>query len=150
MPSSYGVPSDASGAELAPWTWARDELERARNYWICTTRPDGRPHAAPVWAVWVDDALWFSTSPQSQKGRNLARDPHVVVHLESGDDVVILEGDAVRSECPDRVREAYETKYAYRLEPGNSDTPLFAVRPRVAQTWRERDFPKSAVRWMFD
>lgn len=94
--------------------------------------------------------LWFSTSPQSQKGRNLARDPHVVVHLESGDDVVILEGDAVRSECPDRVREAYETKYAYRLEPGNSDTPLFAVRPRVAQTWRERDFPKSAVRWVFD
>ncbi|MEI6136703.1 MAG: pyridoxamine 5'-phosphate oxidase family protein [Chloroflexota bacterium] len=30
-------------------------LRTAMNYWIATTRPDGRPHAAPVWGVWLDD-----------------------------------------------------------------------------------------------
>jgi hypothetical protein len=149
MPASYGVPTDSSGAELLPWAWAVEQLEQARNYWVCTTRADGRSHAAPVWGVWVDGALWFSTSPESQKGKNLARDPRAVVHLESGDDVVILEGEAVRSECPDSVCDAYEAKYGYRLDRGNADTPVFVLWPRVAQTWTERDFPKAAVRWTF-
>ena len=94
MPRLYGVPTDASGAELLPWTWAVEQLTSTRSYWVCTTRPDGRPHAAPVWGVWLDDAVWFSTAPSSVKGRNIARDPRVVVHLESGDETVILEGEA--------------------------------------------------------
>ena len=44
-------------------------LRAAMSYWIATTRPDGRPHAAPVWGVWLDDALWFGT--MGQKVRNL-------------------------------------------------------------------------------
>src|SRR3954471_8763711 len=90
--AGYGVPRDGSGAELLPWRTSVDRLERARSYWICTTRADGRPHAAPVWGLWLDDALWFSTGRASLKARNLARDPRLVVHLESGDEVVILEG----------------------------------------------------------
>ncbi len=29
------------------------------NYWICTTRPDGRPHSIPVWGFWLDGGLYF-------------------------------------------------------------------------------------------
>ena len=150
MPALYGVPTDASGAELLPWSWAVEQLERSRNYWICTTRGDGRPHAAPVWAVWVDDALWFSTSPYSQKGRNLERDPRVVIHLESGDDVVIVEGDARREVWPDSAFDAYDAKYAYRIDSQNRESSLFVLRPRVAYTWTESDFTKNATRWVFD
>src|SRR5947209_5813545 len=30
---------------MLPWSWARDRLVASHNYWISTTRPDGRPHA---------------------------------------------------------------------------------------------------------
>ena len=63
-----------------------------RSYWVTTTRADGRPHAMPVWGLWLDGALWFSSDPDSVKGRNLAARPDAVVHLESGDEVCILDG----------------------------------------------------------
>jgi hypothetical protein len=37
----------------------------------------------------LDDAAYFGASPESRKARDLARDPHAVVHLE----VVILEDE---------------------------------------------------------
>jgi hypothetical protein len=33
----------------------------AEVHWLSTVRPDGRPHVAPLIAVWVDDALVFCT-----------------------------------------------------------------------------------------
>ena len=83
IPPGYKVPADGSGAELLPWSWAEERLVSARSYWICTTRADGRPHAMPVWGVWLDGGLWFSTGRSSQKARNLARSAAVVVHPES-------------------------------------------------------------------
>jgi pyridoxamine 5'-phosphate oxidase-like protein len=150
IPALYGVPTDASGAERLPWGWAVEQLERVRNYWVCTTRRDGRPHAAPVWAVWADGALWFSTSPASQKGVNLGRDPRVVVHLESGDDVVILEGDALAGPWPAAVFDEYEAKYGYRIDAESRASSLFVLRPRIVQTWTEHDFTRNATRWVFD
>jgi Pyridoxamine 5'-phosphate oxidase len=142
MPPSYG----ATGTSNVPWSAVAERLERARNYWLCTTRRSGRPHAVPVWALWFDDALWFSTDPTSAKARNLARDRHVSVHLESGDDVIILDGEATRAEWPDAVLDAYEEKYGYRIDPANENNGTYVVRPRVAHTW---DDLKNAVRWAF-
>ena len=150
MPAGYGVPTDASGADLIPWCWAVERLRAARNYWVCTTRPDGRPHAAPVWGLWLEDAFWFSTNLRSQKGRNMARQPWIVVHLESGDETVILEGQVEEARDRDaRVRfaDAYEPKYDFRPDP--DDEGVYVLRPRVAHTWRESDFPRSATRWVF-
>jgi hypothetical protein len=143
MPAVYGVPTDGSGAELLPWSWAVEQLEAARNYWVVTTRKDGRPHAAPVWGLWLDDAVWFSTSLQSQKGLNIAGDPRVVIHLEGGDDTVILEGEV------ERFVEAYQKKYAYRPELSDQNQGIFVLRPQVAQTWTESNFPRTATRWVF-
>ncbi len=75
---------------------------------------------------------------RSRKGRNLAEQPAIAVHLESGDDVVILEGAA------DRV-----CKYAMRVGAIPGDTGAFAVSPRTVFAWREKDFPVSATRWLF-
>jgi hypothetical protein len=147
MPAGYGVPIDGSGAELLPWSRIGGQLEGARNYWVCTTRADGRPHTAPVWALWLDDAVWFSTDAESVKGRNMARDPRIVVHLESGDDTVILEGEVEPALADERYARAYEAKYGWAVEVGS---PVYVLRPRVAQTWTEQDFPRNATRWVFD
>jgi len=89
MPAQYqGKKRDT----FLPWSHAEERLARSRSYWICTSRPDGRPHAAPVWGFWHEGALYFGTHQDTRKARNIARNPRVSVHLESGDDVVILEG----------------------------------------------------------
>jgi pyridoxamine 5'-phosphate oxidase-like protein len=121
----YGITHAAEG--MLPWSFASERLERSHNYWICTTRPDGRPHAMPVWGVWVEGALYFSTAPSSVKARNLGRNPALVVHLESGDECVILEGVAEQVLDPDpalfeRIADGYAAKVR-GLPPGPSDGP---------------------------
>ena len=131
---------------MLPWSWATERLVANRNFWVGTTRPDGSPHAAPVWAVWLDDGLWFGTSPQSRKGRNLARDPRVVVHVESGDEVVVLEGSVEVTALPDRAADAYGAKYDHRPRPGD---PWFRLRPGIAYAWLEHEYPRTATRFAF-
>jgi PPOX class probable F420-dependent enzyme len=130
---------------MLDWSWAEERLVASRNYWIVTADADGAPAAAPVWGVWADGAVYFGTSPRSQKGRNLERDPRVVVHLESGDEVVILHGEAEVAEVDDSILDAYETKYGYR-PPGKR---LLRLRPRRALAWLEADYPKTATRFDF-
>lgn len=130
---------------MLDWSWAEERLEASRNYWIVTVGADGAPSAAPVWGVWADDAVCFGTSPESRKGKNLARDPRLVVHLESGDEVVILYGEAQIEEVEKSVLDAYEAKYGYR-PPG---TRLYALRPAWALAWLEGDYPKTATRFDF-
>lgn len=147
----YGIAVEAEG--MLPWAWAEAQLAAARNYWICTTRPDGRPHAAPVWGVWLDGAVHFGSGARSAKARNLAANPNVVVHLESGDDVVILEGvaEVLRADAePARfagVADAYGAKYP-GFRPDGAD-PFYVVRPQLAFAWEEKSYPKSATRFRF-
>lgn len=152
MPAAYGVPAATSEQQLS-WDWAGGELTAARNYWVCTTRPDGRPHAMPVWGLWLDDAFYFSTDPNSRKGKNIARDPRITVHLESGDDAVVLEGTAtvVRDAAAlRRFVEEYDRKYDIKVDTDNADYGVYALRPRQALAFREQDFPASATKWTFD
>ncbi|HKP19458.1 MAG TPA: pyridoxamine 5'-phosphate oxidase family protein [Gaiellaceae bacterium] len=155
MPAGYGVPETDDG--LLDWSWATERLEAARNFWFSTTRPDGRPHAMPAWAVWLDDALYFEGSPLTRRARNLAGNPAVAVHLESGDEVVILEGEARAAAKPERalaerLAAAFTAKYAethdYRPTPDQWDRGgLWVLRPRVAFGWSA--FPASTTRWRF-
>lgn len=142
-----------------PWAWAVERLLAAHSYWIATTRPDGRPHTRPVWAVWLDGAVCFSTG--SLAAANLADRPDITVHLESGTEVVILEGTAavISTEAVIvRVCAAYNTKYAEDLTAETLPGPFHEVRPRVAFGWVAADtftdagasFHGTATRWRFD
>ena len=53
--------------------WISFLLARPRPAVLATTRPDGRPHAAPIWIDVDDGAVWFNTGADTVKGRNLAR-----------------------------------------------------------------------------
>jgi hypothetical protein len=142
-----------------PWTWAQQQLADARNYWIATTRADGRPHSRPVWGVWLDDAFYFSTG--SLAAGNLARSDEITVHLESGDSAVIIEGraGALRAKVLRlRVVALYNEKYGWDLDAAALPGPMYAVRPRVAFGWVSdpsgRDcgaaFHGTATRWQFE
>ena len=144
----YGIVQEEDG--MLPWRWADERLAAGRNYWVSTAGADGRPHAMPVWGVWLGDGVYFGTSPGSRKGRNLGRDPRCVVHLESGDEVVILEGEAEAIPLDKRVADAYQEKYRYRPNgEGTESEGWFRLRPRIAYAWLERDYPKTATRFSF-
>jgi nitroimidazol reductase NimA-like FMN-containing flavoprotein (pyridoxamine 5'-phosphate oxidase superfamily) len=156
MPAGYGVPETEEG--VLEWSWAVERLERALNYWFSTTRPDGRPHAMPAWAVWLDDDLYFEGSPLTRRAQNLSANPSVVVHLESGEEVVILEVEAREAgkperELAERLSAAFTAKYgptrwAYKPTPEQWDRGgLWVMRPRVAFGWSA--FPADTTRWRF-
>jgi len=148
----YGLGDAPADGTVLPWATVVDWLTWSRSYWITTTRADGRPHAMPVWGLWLAGTLWFSTDPESLKGRNLASRPDAVVHLESGDEVCIFEGRVRRvpaSELPASFVDDYDAKYDTRLDLDNPDFGFYVLEPTVALTWREQDYPVSTTRWTF-
>jgi nitroimidazol reductase NimA-like FMN-containing flavoprotein (pyridoxamine 5'-phosphate oxidase superfamily) len=149
LPREYGVPRSTKG--LLPWSHITERMTHAKHYWVCTVSPAGEPHATPVDGLWLDDALYFGGSAQTRRHRHLASNPHVSVHLESGSDVVILEGEA-RPERPDRalavrLAEASQEKYGYAPKPEEYEkTEVHVFRPSVVFAWT--NLPKDATRWL--
>jgi hypothetical protein len=92
-------------------------LEEAQLYWLATVRPDGRPHVAPLIAVWLDDRLYFCTGGAERKAKNLAENPRCILltGTNTWDSLdVVVEGDA-RTVADDallhRIAAAYVAKY---------------------------------------
>jgi PPOX class probable F420-dependent enzyme len=136
-----------------PWSWATERLTKAHTYWIATTRPDGRPHVMPVWGVWLDNQVYFSTGAQSRKARNLAANPHCVVSIELAGEAMSVEGVAKRVDDPamvQRFAEVYGPKYEWDMT-GFAE-PLYAVRPMVAFGFiaGTGEFTSTATRWVFE
>jgi Pyridoxamine 5'-phosphate oxidase len=151
----YGIPTTLDG--LLPWSWARERLEEADTYWLASVRPEGRPHLMPTWGVWIDDRFWFEGGLNTRRARNIARDPAVVVSIERGRDVVIVEAVAERSLDPDpatveRLVTAfakYRPTHGYTVDPDNWRTGgLWAARPTVVFGWSR--YPDDATRWRFE
>jgi hypothetical protein len=147
FPPSYSLRQGSDG--LLDWSWAESRLEVAHNYWLCTTSGGGAPHVRPVWAVWLAQLLCFSTDVDSAKGRNIARDPRVTVHPESGSDVVILEGvaQALPEDLTDSLAQAYERKYDWKVTV--VDSGWYAVRPARVYAWSEPSYQATATRFDF-
>lgn len=147
---SYGVPR--RGGEMVDWPVVVERLTAARNYWVATVRSDGRPHTAPIWGVFVDDDLFLETSPKTLKARNIARRPQVSVHVELGDDALIVEGEAsdFRPD-PDlgrAIAAAFAAKYAgYEPAPDAWDSgSLYLIVPHTVLAWYAMP---TATRWRF-
>ncbi|MBZ5679058.1 MAG: pyridoxamine 5'-phosphate oxidase family protein [Acidobacteriia bacterium] len=151
IPPLYGL---KPRKQYLPFSHAEKRLTDSKNYWACTARPDGRPHSIPVWGFWIDRAIYFGTARSTRKARNLARNPAVSIHLESGDDVVILEGNAVEVDLNDsptfkKLDAASRAKYKMPLMIIPRESVVYSVHPRTVLAWTEKDFPKTATRWTF-
>jgi PPOX class probable F420-dependent enzyme len=149
---SYGIWAADEGAGLLDWEWARERLARAHNYWVATASSDGRPHATPIWGLWQEDTFYFSTARGSRKGRNLAANPYALVHLESGDEVVTIEGEVAEisgAKELEKLAAAYGEKYTLEIKFEDPGSVVYALRPKRAFAWREQDYPESATRFSF-
>lgn len=141
---SYGIPEDDSG--MLSWEHVVERMIPPRNYWLSTVTPDGRPHAMPVWGVWVDNRIHFGGGRGTRKAKNLAVNPNVSIHLEDGWDVVIIEGvaeEVLDTELQERLDDAYEEKYGIR-----HGTPVWQVRPIRVFAWT--NFPADTTTWRFE
>ena len=92
---------DRNGAAALPWNRARDLLVSETptsdlTFFIGTVRPDGRPHAAGVGAIWVDDVLYFVSGPGTRRARNLAANPACSVSVRLPGIDLTGEGEAHR------------------------------------------------------
>lgn len=97
---------DRYGHPPLPWSRAHDRLAGEplgpnTPFFLGTCRPDGRPHAAGVGAMWHDGDPYFTSGPRTRKARNLAANPActLAVRLEGLD--LVLEGEAARVTEPD-------------------------------------------------
>jgi hypothetical protein len=156
---------DTGEGQQVSWEEARQRFEDSQFYWLATTSPDGRPHLMPVLGVWVESALHFCTSGRTRKGRNLARDPHCSLSIDSDDLHLILEGVASPVGDDDHLHQiavAYEEKYGWETTvsggalvgsgaPSAGPPPysVYAVRPTTAFGFGT-DESFGATRWRFD
>jgi hypothetical protein len=139
------------------WAHVEQKLGGALHYWLCSVRPDGRPHVVPRWGVWVDGKLYYDGSPETRHARNIAENDQVNLHLESGEEVVIMEGVAGAILKPPtslaaKVALAYAAKYAargYAPQPDQwDDGGLYAFTPHKVLAWTE--FNRDPTRFVLE
>jgi len=148
-------PANAT-ANLKPWSWALERLEKSHNYWISTANPAGNPHLMIVWGIWWEDAFWFSTGPRTRKAKNIAAHSNCVIGTEKADEGVILEGrtELVADRAVwKRLAEIYNRKYGGDVYPilDSCGGNVYRVIPRLAfgQDEHAENFLASATRWRF-
>jgi PPOX class probable F420-dependent enzyme len=151
----YGLLDAAHGTGLLPWSWAVERLMRSHDYWVATVRPEGRPHVMPVWGVWMDEALWFSSSRGSRKARNLAANAHCAITTDNAYEPVVIDGEAALIDDPAAIGAFVtelngEYKTDYSIDFFNpTDNACFRVRPAWAFGLIESDFTGTPTRWTF-
>ena len=151
----YGLPSHGEG--LMPWNWADERLTKSHNYWIGTTRPDGRPHLMVIWGLWLERIFYFSTGSESRKALNLNVNAHCVIGTEQAEQAVVLEGTAEKVTDVRLLKSLlalYARKYDYDMSSMEADIlglkePVYAVRPRVAFGLDEKATLQNMTRWQF-
>ncbi len=56
LPPGDGMENAACPSGERPALEAGQRVATVLNYWVCTIRSDGRPHAKPVWGFWLEGA----------------------------------------------------------------------------------------------
>lgn len=152
------------GATATPWSQTRDVIEGAQLFWISTVRRDGRPHVTPLVAVWLDEALHFSTGEEEQKNLNLHANPAVVLTTgcstwNEGLDVTV-EGSAVQVTDDARLTRLaqawagkwdgdwqYEVKDGRFHHPHGGDALVYAVAPTRVLAFGKGRFTHTSYRF---
>ena len=150
------------GAAPTPWAVVSEALERAEIYWISTVRPDARPHVTPLIAIWLDDAIHFTTGAEERKALNLAANPACIMTtgcnaLNDGLDIVV-EGRAIRTQDEatlQRLADLYKTKYDWTftvrdgtLADGDHPALVFTLTPSTIFAFSKGE-PFAQTRWQF-
>ncbi|NDZ97577.1 pyridoxamine 5'-phosphate oxidase [Streptomyces sp. SID6673] len=157
FPDGYGISESLEGTRS--WASVETRLVESTHYWLTSVRPDGTPHAVPRWGVWVDGRFFYDGAPTTRHTRNVEANPACTLTLESGSDVVIIEGISL-AVCaqPDglgaRLAEAFGkcADQGYQPEADSWQSPvdgggLRTITPRRAFAWSA--FPTDCTRFTF-
>lgn len=102
---------------MTPDEWRAFLLSGTRTAKLATLRSDGRPHVAPVWFDLDGNELVFMTGRDTVKGKNLLRDPRVMLSVDDEHPpfaFVLMEGLAVASELSPEELLPWSTRIARR------------------------------------
>lgn len=161
---------DRYGDAPLEWSRARDGLATSWQgidvtFFLGTCRPDGTPHAAGVGAQWRDGHLYFTSSPDARKARDLAANPACTLSVRLPGIDVVFDGTAARVTNPDTLEQ---TAAAYRESgwpvevAGDTFTAPFSAPSAGPPPWHLYEFtfhtavgvataePNGATRWRFD
>jgi nitroimidazol reductase NimA-like FMN-containing flavoprotein (pyridoxamine 5'-phosphate oxidase superfamily) len=152
----YGMLLPKEGSGLLPWSWALERLTGSHDYWLATVTPQGMPHLMPVWAVWYQEALWFSSANGSRKTRNLRDQPSCSLATDNPIEPVVVHGKARRVTDAHQlslVLAAENAKYSTSYGPDMVDPALnsvFALQPEWVFALDSNDFAGSPTRYTFE
>lgn len=151
----YGILGPGEGTGLLTWPWAEEHLDHSHDYWVATVRPDLHPHLMPVWGIWHEMSLWFSSSNGSRKARNVASNPRCAVATDNPYEPLVVEGTVdliVDREAIEVFARLVDAKYATNYGADFYDpaiNSIFRVRPRSVFGLTQHDFAGSPTRWIF-
>ncbi|MEP7288737.1 MAG: pyridoxamine 5'-phosphate oxidase family protein [Chloroflexota bacterium] len=135
-------------------------------FFLGTSGPDGRPHAAGVGAMWFDGDLYMVSGPETRKSRNLAANPACTISVKLEGIDLILEGEASRvTDQPtlERIAKLYRDDGEWPAEvQGDAFTAPYSAPSAGRPPWYLYRFtihtafgvataePNGATRWRFD
>jgi hypothetical protein len=134
-------------------------------FFLGTVRPDARPDAAGVGAVWHDGDLYFTSGPATRKARNLTSNPACTISVKLTGLDLTLSGTAVRTAEPailDRVASIYRDIGWPAEVAGDGFTAPYSAPSAGPPPWHLYRFtfhtavglgtadPPGATRWRFD
>lgn len=161
---------DQYSDEALPWSRARDALADNPSgagvpYFLGTATPNGRPHAAGVGALWLDDELYVVSGPGTRKSRDLEANPACTLAASLPGIDLVFEGEAVRERDPatlERVAARYrELGWPVEVE-GDAFTAPFTAPSGGPPPWNVYRITyhtvygvasaelNGATRWRFD
>jgi len=121
-----------SASPKLEWAWVEAQLASAGTYWTSVGSAE-QPHPRPVWGIWADGVLHLSIG--SPRLAAAVAGQAVTVHLDSGTDVVIVEGSVATKTADPGLIAAYDAKYTWKYDVGTYD-PLTTIRPHAVLAWR--------------
>src|SRR5512145_1459650 len=105
-------------------------LQTEQNLWLATVRPNGAPHLAPIWFVWVAGKIYLCTGADSVKVRNLRQNPRVSIALEDGAQPIVIEGLAHPIEQAEAAVQAeFQRKYEWDISTDDTYTQVIEIKP---------------------
>ncbi|MEP7285259.1 MAG: pyridoxamine 5'-phosphate oxidase family protein [Chloroflexota bacterium] len=116
----------------------RERMQQERTVWMATTRPDGRPHVAPIWFVWHVDRAYIMTG--GVKLANVRHNGLAALNTEDGDNVVIVEGTARIIPADDPLFQAVAQRfmeiYDWDISTSVGEQQLIEIAPVKTLAWK--------------
>jgi hypothetical protein len=145
LPAIAPSRADSSAAEAHPVYRLLEAVDGGRapaqaggfRFWACAEGPEGRSQTTAVWGLWLDEAVVFAADTESVAHGDPRVFPASVVQMGDDGEARLVDGEAKRVEDPAllaRFVSECEAKYGFEPDPGDPDTPVFAVTPRAPES----------------